>query len=291
MLFRSEAVARLAVGRDSRRRSLSIHAEQPELIRLFMERVRSADVLSGLEAYSAARPALTERVAIAEAGALATATGCPVNLLHLSSAEALDAGIELRRARPELDVRLETTAHHLALSYESYDDQRGKVNPPIRSEADREALWAGLLAGQIDWVVSDHACCSEELKEGDMWAAQPGFGGSALLYPYLITEGARRGLPVWRVAELIATNPARAFGLAPRKGQIAIGADADLAIVDTETTRTVTPQLLLSAQEYTPFAGMQLTGWPVHTVLRGTVVLRDGAAVGSPTGRYVNSAV
>jgi len=284
-----EALADVAARPDPRRRSLSIHAEQPELIRLFMERVRTAGELSGLEAYSAARPTLTERVAIAEAGTLATATGCPINLLHLSSAEALDAGIELRRARPQLDVRLETTAHHLALSYESYDDQRGKVNPPIRSEADREALWEGLLAGHIDWVVSDHACCSESLKEGDMWAAQPGFGGSAILYPYLLTEGARRGLPLWRVAELLATNPARAFGLTPRKGQIAVGADADLVIVDVDTVRTVTPELLLSAQEYTPFAGMKLTGWPATTLLRGEVVLRDGAPVTGPTGRYVNA--
>ncbi len=284
-----EAVAELAARGENRRRSLSIHAEQPELIRLFMERVRTAATLSGLEAYSEARPALTERLAIGEAGVLATATGCPVNLLHLSSGEALDAGVELRHSQPQLDVRLETTAHHLALSYETYDDQRGKVNPPIRSEADREALWAGVLAGQIDWVVSDHACCSESLKEGDMWAAQPGFGGSALLYPYLLTEGARRGMAPGRVVELVAANPARAFGLAPRKGQIAVGADADLAILDMDTIRTVTPELLLSAQEYTPFAGMELAGWPVLTLLRGQVVLDEGSPIGAPRGRYVNA--
>ena len=169
--------------------SLSIHAEQPELIRVFMERVRSAGELTGLEAYSAGRPPLTERLAIGEAGVLAHATACPIQFLHLSSAEALRSAIEFERAHRDLDVRLEVTLHHLALSYETYADQRGKVNPPIRSEADREALWAGLVRGDVDWVCSDHACCSEENKEGDMWAALPGFGGSALLYPYLLTEG------------------------------------------------------------------------------------------------------
>jgi dihydropyrimidinase/allantoinase len=287
-----EAVASVqAQWPGAERVSLSIHAEQSELIRVFMERVRAAGALAGLEAYSAGRPPLTERLAIAEAGVLAVATTCPINLLHLSSAEALDTARDFARANPLLDVRLETTLHHLALSYESYSDQRGKVNPPIRAEADREALWDGVLRGGIDWVVSDHACCSESHKEGDLWAALPGFGGSALLYPYLLTEGPQRGLSLERVVELAASNPARAYGLAGLKGEIAVGADADLAIVDMETPRTVTPETLLSAQEYTPFEGMQLVGWPVATLLRGQVVLRDGEPVGEPHGAYIRDAL
>jgi dihydropyrimidinase/allantoinase len=267
--------------------SLSIHAEQPELIRVFMERVRSAGALTGLEAYSAGRPPLTERLAIGEAGVLAQATGCPIQFLHLSSADALDSAVEFRRAHRDRDVRLEVTLHHLALSYETYADQRGKVNPPIRSEADREALWAGVVRGDVDWVCSDHACCSEEMKEGDMWAALPGFGGSALLYPYLLTEGPRRGLSIPRIVEIAATHPARAFGLAPAKGAISIGADADLAIIDMNTTHAVSTERLLSAQDFTPFEGMELTGWPVQTLLRGQVVLRNGEPVGAPRGVYL----
>jgi dihydropyrimidinase/allantoinase len=122
-----------------------------------------------------------------------------------------------------------------------------------------------------------------------MWAAQPGFGGSALLYPYLLTEGRERGLSPARVAELVATNPAYAFGLAGRKGEIAVGADADLALLDMETIREVTPELLLSAQEYTPFAGMELAGWPVMTLLRGQVVFTEDGPLADPSGRYVNA--
>ncbi len=184
-------------------------------------------------------------------------------------------------------MRLEVTLHHLALSYQTYADQRGKVNPPIRSEADREALWAGLVRGDVDWVCSDHACCSEEKKEGDMWAALPGFGGSALIYPYLLTEGPRRGLSIPRVVEVAATNPARAFGLAPAKGAIGIGADADLAIIDMNTRHVVSTEQLLSAQDFTPFEGMELTGWPAQTLLRGQVVLRGGEPVGEPSGVYL----
>lgn len=268
--------------------SVSIHCEQPELIRVFMERVQADGVLTGLAAYSAARPPLTEHLAIAEVGVLAGATMAPINLLHLSSADALEAAVELRRGLPGLDARLETTLHHLALTHETYDDQRGKVNPPIRSAADRERLWQGILAGELDWVCSDHACCSESEKEGDLWKALPGFGGTALVYPFMLTEGLRRGLSVERVVELCATNASIAYGLHPRKGSIRVGADADLAIVDMDTVRTVTPELLLSAQEYTPFQGMELVGWPVRTLLRGATVYADGEPIGEPRGEYLS---
>ena len=268
--------------------SVSIHCEQPELIRIFMERVQADGALRGLAAYSAARPPLTEHLAIAEVGVLAEATMSPINLLHLSSAEALDAAVGLRRGLPALDVRLETTLHHLALTHETYDDQRGKVNPPIRSEADRERLWRGILSGELDWVCSDHACCSESEKEGDLWKALPGFGGTALLYPFMLTEGLRRGLSVECVVELCATNAAVAYGLHPRKGSIRVGADADLAVVDMDAARPVTPERLLSAQEYTPFEGMELVGWPVRTILRGTTVYQDGEPVGEPRGQFLS---
>jgi len=283
-----EQVARVQEARtDGSRVSLSIHCEQPELIRVFSERVKQDGTLSGLEDYSASRPTLTEHLAVAEVGVLAGHTRCPINLLHLSSEEALDAALELKRQHPELDARLETTLHHLALTYESYNDQRGKVNPPIRAQSDVDALWRGVARGEIDWVCSDHACCSEENKEGDLWAALPGFGGTALVYPFLLTEGPRRGLSLERIAEVAATNPARAYGLGPRKGAITIGADADLAIVDMQETHPVTTGRLLSAQDYTTFEGMELTGWPVRTLLRGRTVFADGEAVGEPTGAYL----
>lgn len=284
-----EAISRANADReDGARVSLSLHCENSDLIKLFMDRVRTAGELTGLEAYSAARPPLTERLAIAEAGVLATATRCPINFLHLSSADALDAASTYASDHPEVDVRTETTLHHLALSYETYNDQLGKVNPPIRSERDRDAMWEGVRNGRIDWVVSDHACCGEELKSGDMWHALPGFGGSALIYPYLMTEGPRHGVPLERIIEIASTNPARAFGLAPRKGAIAVGADADLAILDMDTAHRVAPALLHSAQTYTPFDGIELVGWPVRTILRGRTVFADGEAVGEPIGDFLH---
>jgi dihydroorotase (multifunctional complex type) len=266
--------------------SLSLHCEQAELLRVFIEEARRIGA-TGLEAYHKARPPLTEQLSIAEALVLTDATRCPVNLLHLSSAEAVAAGSNGRRAHPDLDIKLETTLHHLALTYDTAGGAIGKVNPPIRGDADREALWRAVLDGRIDTVVSDHACCSEEEKEGDFWSALPGFGGTALLYPYLLSEGPRRGLSLTRIVELASANPARAFGLFPRKGAIAVGSDADLVVIDPEREQIVSPAVLHSAQDFTPFAGLRVKGWPTHTLLRGQVVFEGGEVRGDASGRYL----
>ncbi len=282
-----ERVSEQARHRTEDRVSLSLHCEHAELLRVFIERVRRAG-LSGLEAYHQARPPLSERLSLAEAVVLADATHCPINLLHLSSREVMEAAVKAKREYPHLDIRLEVTVHHLALTYATAGGVRGKVNPPIRAEEDRAALWEAVRSGDVDTVVSDHACCFEEEKGEDLWRALPGFGGTALLYPYLISEGMlRRGLSPARVAELASANSARAFGLYPRKGAVTPGADADLAVVDLEREQEVHPELLLSAQDFTPFEGMRLRGWPVYTIRGGQVVFAHGQIRGAPTGRYL----
>jgi len=274
--------------RDSGRIALSLHCENPELIRVFIDEVKASG-LKGLEAYSKARPPLTERLSIHEAMVLADATGCPINLLHLSSQQALQAGIETRRQNPHMNIRLETTLHHLALTYDTAGGIKGKVNPPIRTQEDAEYLWQGVLDGQVDTVVSDHACCFEEQKGEDLWAALPGFGGSSLLYPILLSEGYhKRKLGLTRIAELAAANPAMSFGLHPRKGTIVVGADADLAVVDIDKQQKVTSAALKSSQDFTPFEGMEVTGWPTETVLRGQVVFSKDKFVAHPgVGQYI----
>jgi dihydropyrimidinase/allantoinase len=282
-----EAVA-AADARHPGRISLSLHCEQAELLRVFIERAKADPSVSGLAEYAAARPPLTERLSIEEAGVLADATRVRVNFLHLSSAEALDTAVDVSRRYPHLEANLEVTVHHLALSYEDVSGLGGKVNPPIRTRADNEALWDGLRAGSIGTVASDHACCMEEHKGDDLWPAQPGFGGTALLYPVLVSEGHhRRGLPLDRIAQVAAATPARAFNLYPRKGTIAVGSDADLTIVDPNLEQIVTPELCRSAQDHTPFEGVSVKGWPVATLVRGIPMLRDGEVAKDWPGRYV----
>lgn len=273
------------------RMSLSLHCEQAELLRIFIERAKADPSLSGLAEYSAARPPLTERLSIEEAGVLADATRVRVNLLHLSSADALRAASEVSDRYPHLDASLETTVHHLALAYDELEGLGGKVNPPIRTRADVEALWDGVRSGRVSTVASDHACCMEASKGEDLWPALPGFGGTALLYPVLLSEGFhRRSVSLDRIAQLASANPARAFNLYPRKGTIAVGCDADLTVVDVEQTQTVTPELCRSAQDHTPFNGVDVTGWPVATLVRGVPMLRDGEISKDSPGTYLRRA-
>jgi dihydroorotase-like cyclic amidohydrolase len=273
---------------DRGRISLSLHCENAELIKLFMARAQAAGV-GGMRGWHEARPPLTERLSVHEAGLLADATRCSINLLHLSSAEALRGALEVRNLYPSLDVRCETTLHHLVLTHDMVEGVNAKVNPPIRTRDDVETLWQGVLRGDIDWVASDHACCMEAEKGDDVWPALPGFGGTALLYPVMLSEGYhKRGLSLERIAGLVSGAPARAFGCAPAKGTITIGADADLALIDLDAERVVTPELLHSAQDHTPFAGVALRGWPVRTMLRGRTAYLDGEVVGDPAGRFVS---
>lgn len=267
--------------------SLSLHCEQSELLRIFIEEVQEKGI-DGLEGYHLARPPLTERLAISEAGVLIEATKCPVNFLHLSSALAFQTADEFRRSHPDSDLALETTLHHLVLTWQtSAGGLRGKVNPPIREKSDNDALWAAVMDGRIDHVVSDHACCFEEDK-ADLWGAKAGFGGTALLYPVLLSDGHhKRGLPLHRVAELVSASPARTFGLYPRKGTIAVGSDADLAIIDLEKEQPITTELLLAAQDFTPFEGYPVKGWPVMTMRRGELMYRDGEVLGGTNGEFL----
>lgn len=285
-----EETARAEVRYGTRGRiSVSVHCENDELIKHFIKRVKAAGI-GGLRAYSEARPPLEERVAVHEAAALAASARVRVNLLHLSSAEALQAAIEVEKLYPDLDVWREATLHHLGLTYDALEGKGmgGKVNPPIRTQRDVEALWTGVLNGKIHSVASDHACTMSEKKGDELWPAAAGFGGTALMYPVMISEGYhKRGLPLGRIAELLSTNPARAFACYPQKGSITVGADADLTLVDLEREQTITAEMLHSAQDYTPFEGFKLKGWPVGTILRGVTVYRDGDVIGHPQGRFL----
>lgn len=273
--------------KNAGRISLSIHCENAELIRVFIETVRSRGG-NDLAAYSEARPALSESLAIAEATVLAEATGCPMNFLHLSSFRAVNDVVQWRSLHRDADARTETTLHHLALTTDTTPGGTGgKVNPPIRNAQEVEQLWAAIFRGEIDQVVSDHAAIPA-MKDDDLWEAHAGFGGTALLYPVMLSEGYhKRHLPLGQVMNLISRNPAITTGLYPRKGVIAIGADADLVLLDLEREQTVSTDLLRSAQPFTPFEGKTLKGWPTTTIVRGHVQYDQGEVVGSPLGTFV----
>jgi allantoinase len=271
--------------------SLSLHCETAEIMRAYTSIVQKEGTLRGLEAYSAARPPHSEGLAVAVASYLAHATGLPtINLLHLSSRTALEAALIMADAFPHIDFRREVTIGHLLADFHTARGLGGKVNPPLRSADDVEALWAHVLAGDVDWVVSDHACCRDEIKYGqprdDVFAAKSGFGGTEYLLAGLISEGRKRGLPFHRVAQLTSLNPARRFGL-HTKGAIAAGYDADFALVDTDRSWVVRAAESESSQEYSPFEGFEMSARVTDTFVRGNHVLAAGSITGPPRGRYL----
>lgn len=272
--------------------SLSLHCETAEIMTAYTKMVEESGELSGLAAYSAARPPHSEGLAITIASYLAHETGQPnINLLHLSSRKAMEAALMMATTFPHIDFRREVTIGHLLADIDSANGLYGKVNPPIRPREDVEALWQAVVDGDVHWVVSDHACCKETDKLGtdprDVWQAKSGFGGTEYLLAGLYSEGIRRGLSPNRVAELVSWNPAKRFGLLT-KGDLAPGYDADIALLDPDRTWTVRGTESESAQGYTPFEGFELHGQVRHTFVRGQQVLRDGKVVGSPTGRYLH---
>ncbi|BCX02922.1 MAG: dihydropyrimidinase [Candidatus Roseilinea sp.] len=277
---------------------VSFHCETPELLRAYEAvvqrdaRAHHPSPQTPLQQYSAARPPHSEAIAISIVGALAHAAGLrQVNILHLTSREAMDAALRVRAGYPEVTFGLEATAGHLLFDDGAPCGVWGKVNPPLRSRDDVEYLWSHVLSGAIEWLVTDHANCPRAIKVDpsdpeNIWKAKAGFGGTEYLLPAIFSEGTKRGLSPNRIAALLSWNPSRRFGLL-RKGDIAEGFDADIALIDPNETWTICAADSLSAQGYTPFEGIRVRGRVKHTFVRGQRVFSEGRIVGPPMGRYV----
>lgn len=272
--------------------SVSLHCELAEILDAYTRIVLREGKLTGLPAYSAARPPHAEGLAIWIASYLAYETDClNINLLHLSSKKAIDAARMMQQVFPHIRFRREVTVGHLLLDVDCACAVHAKVNPPIRPRADVEALWDAVLAREVDWIVSDHACCAAEQKwsaaePGNIWLAKSGFGGTEYLLSGVMSEGTKRGMTYPHMAELLCGNPARRYGLT-HKGDIAEGFDADLVLVDPDESFVVRAAASESQQGYTPFEGQELAGRVKTTLLRGEVVYDGVNVVGPARGRYL----
>ena len=273
--------------------SLSLHCETAEVMTAYTRIVEKDRSMKGLAAYSASRPQHSEGLAVFIASYLAHETALPnINLLHLSSRKAVQAALMMAEVFPHIDFRREVTIGHLMLDITSKAAELAKVNPPIRPREDVEYLWQALLAGELDWVCSDHACCRHETKIaakyfGNIWMAKSGFGGTEYLLPALISEGTKRGMDYNHMARVTSWNPAQRYGL-NRKGDIAEGFDADIAIVDPSKTWTISAKNSPSTQGYTPFEGLEMSARVDATFLRGTKIFEDGQVIGKPRGQYLH---
>jgi allantoinase len=273
--------------------SVSLHCETAEIMAAYTKIVEDEGELTGLRAYHESRPPHSEGLAIAIAAYLAHETDCcNINLLHLSSRKALDAAERMAIAFPHINFGREVTIGHLLLDVDAPCGPHAKVNPPIRPREDVEALWEAVKEGKVDWIVSDHACCREEMKVDQrqpdkIFLAKSGFGGTEYLLSGLLSEGSKRGISLNRMAELVSWNPSRRYGLLS-KGDIAPGFDADIVLVDPESRFTVRAEDSESAQGYTPLEGQELKGSVEQTFLRGALIYDSGEIKGKPRGQYLS---
>ena len=273
--------------------SLSLHCETAEIMTAYTHLVEAEGRLAGLAAYSASRPPHSEGLAVTIAAYLAHETEVAnINLLHLSSAKAMDAALRMERCFENVDFRREVTIGHLLVDIETSGDPWGKVNPPIRPRADVEALWehvlagTGPLGGQRPCLLSGrgqgvrreprrHLAGQERVRGHRVPAQRALFGG----FPPGIVPGGH-GPTAW------PGTPARRYGLGT-KGTISPGYDADIALLDPAVSHVVRAEQSASSQGYTPFEGQELQGRVRHVWLRGRRILADGQVVGTPHGSYL----
>jgi dihydropyrimidinase len=266
-----------------------VHCENSEIADRIANQLK-ADGRGDLAAWTAARPGWAEAEAIHRAGVIAQNADCPLYVVHVSSKEGI-AEIERLRERG-IAVYAEVCAHHLSMTVAGAEERLGalaKVNPPLRSQADLDALWDAVLRGVVNTVGTDHVPHTQQKAVGrSFWDVMPGFSGSATMLSVLLTEGHhQRGLPLERVAALASRNAARIFRL-PGKGAIAVGALADLTLVDVDAERVVDPAALQSVADFGLYQGQPLKGWATDVILRGRIALADGVVKAEPGwGQYV----
>ena len=266
---------------------MQLHCESGNIIE-YLENKLIAEGHTHPTDFPSACPDWAEEEAINRAIKMGSATGCPTYVVHLSTQLGLER-IKQAQAQGQR-VWTETCPQYLLLSDAEMArfGPLAKIGPPLRPEdgADRQSLWHGLEQGYTSIVSSDHAPQPQELKQAgwdnifvDPQGRPVPFGapGVETIVSLMYSEGVvKRGLPIWWLARVMSENPARIFGLYPRKGVIQVGSDADLLILDPEEDRVVTARDHLSNAGYTLFEGWQVRGKPWMTLLRGKVLLKQG---------------
>ena len=274
--------------------TVCVHCENYEAIRWRSDGLL-AEGRTEPAAHALSRPKVVEREATYRAIALAELVGQPIHIFHVSCAEVAE---EIARAqRRGVKVTGETCPQYLVLTAADMDRPNGEgakfmCSPSPREAGDAEGLWAAIRAGTLDVISSDHCGYSfggirgkwMNGQNADFTRIPNGIPGLAARLPLIFSEGVAKGrISLNDFVRLTATNPAKRFGLYPRKGTIAPGTDADLVIWDAERRTTLTNSLMQHAIDYTPYEGIEVVGWPVATIARGRRLMHEGT-VAAPAG-------
>ena len=263
-----------------------VHCEDSALLQDAMLALVEQGTLSP-EYYPRSRPQTSEAAATARAVGFAEQTGASLYVVHLSCIPALE---EVRRGRERgVDVWIETRPIYLFLTEERFAEPDGGKyfgQPPLRTQADQDALWDALANGEINTVATDHAPWMYADKVGDhldIRTIPPGVADLDVMLPMLWSHGVDTGrISRSRFVEVSSSNAARLLGLYPQKGVIAEGSDADIVLWDPRLTTEIRAANFQSKSDYTPYEGWRNTGWPVMTTSRGEVIVRDGEVTVAP---------
>lgn len=254
---------------------ISLHAETNTIMERRQTRLTQAGRHDPL-AHIASRPAVVAIEAVSRACILSEWTGARIHILHISSADELRP---LREAKARgVDVTGETCPQYLFLSTDDYERFAGviRVNPPVREKENQEPIWAALADGTVDMIATDHAPHTpEEKTRNDIWAVDCGFPGVETQMPAMLTEVNAGRMSISDYVRWSAFNPAKTWGLYPRKGAIQVGSDADLALVDLGREWTIDDAKIQSRSKISPWHGRKVKGLPIHTIVRGRFVMRN----------------
>jgi len=231
--------------------------------------------------FAEAGPVAAEESATMRAVCLSETTGSPVYIVHMSSERAMRVA-EAARARG-VPVYTEVRFIYLHLTNERFNQPDGQIYtgaPPLRTKADQDYLWKAIANGDGDVVDTDHVGYTKAEKmdpENTIVRSRNAANYLQDQMPLLYSEGVRKGrITLEKMVALSCANPAKLFGLYPKKGLIAVGSDADVAIWDPNLTRKIKDEDILSNGHFSIFSGWELTGWPVTTIRRGEVVWNNG---------------
>jgi len=269
---------------------VAVHAESDELVRRLAQQAASSPGAGTIRAFLDSRPVDAEVEAIERVTQLAGEAGARLHIVHVSSGRGV-AAAAAARARG-VDVSIETCPHYLFFVDEDVErlGAVAKCAPPLRATVDQEALWVALEAGHVDLVASDHSPTTPANKAGDFAAAWGGIAGVQSTLPVLLGAGRHvRGLPLGRVASLLAANPARRFRLAG-KGSLAVGHDADIALVDPDARYPLRVSDLHQRHKISPYLNVTFRGRVRRTLRRGETIYADGTITSQRGGRFIRPA-
>jgi allantoinase len=277
----------LAMERTARTGLLHVvHAEDQQILDVTESRARATGRHDG-KVHAMSRPEIVETASVAQCIALGEATGARLQIAHMSAAAALDL---VARAKADgVKVTAETCPHYLLFTDEALArwGPYAKCNPPLRPLESQQRLWEAVRSGVIDVIGTDHSPYTDKEKSDYMdniWGATAGVPALEEFVPLMLTAASRGHLGLRVMTRVMSENPARLFGLWPRKGSLAAGSDADITICDTRVERVHDHRTLYTKSRDTAlmYDGMRTVGAPVMTIVRGKIVMRDGRVTGEP---------